>query len=365
LRQAARILFDAEISRLSDEEANTIVERWQHHLPCLQPTADRESISAALALFLCGYIAAEKYSLLPASTLTDISKSIALYLHDEQSVYRVLAIDLCSRGFHIWQHYVDVMEILRALFTLATNSRKEVITAQNIGAQARLGVLQIASSNTPLFMTTLGLDILNPLNVEHRKSVMQIVVFLIRKRPLVLYPNLPRLMEAVVKSLDPNLTAHRDAVLDTATEVLGHVVKTFPTVDFHGTSQRLAVGTSEGAIVMYDLKTATRLFVLEGHKKRITSCSFSPDGRRLVTLSLEENVVLVWKVGSSFASFFNPGAPPRQGHGGSQPFKTLSYNVGDEADMTVAGTLDSVRFEWTADRNVKLKIRESVLAFST
>ena len=104
-----------------------------------------------------------------------------MYLHDEQSVYRVLAIDLCSRGFHIWQHYVDVMEILRALFTLATNSRKEVITAQNIGAQARLGVLQIASSNTPLFMTTLGLDILNPLNVEHRKSVMQIVVFLIRK----------------------------------------------------------------------------------------------------------------------------------------------------------------------------------------
>jgi len=106
----------------------------------------------------------------------------------------------------------------------------------------------------------------------------------------------------------------------------------FPTVDFHGTSQRLAVGTTEGAIVMYDLKTATRLFVLEGHKKRITSCSFSPDGRRLVTLSLEENVVLVWKVGSSFASFFNPGAPPRQGHGGSQPFKTLSYNVGDEGE---------------------------------
>lgn len=33
-------------------------------------------------------------------------------------------------------------------------------------------------------------------------------------------------MEAVVKSLDPNSTAHRDAILDTATEILGHVVKT-------------------------------------------------------------------------------------------------------------------------------------------
>ncbi|KAJ7166355.1 hypothetical protein C8R43DRAFT_985618 [Mycena crocata] len=365
LRQAARLLFDASVARLTDEETNLVAEHWQHHLPCLKSTADRESLPAALALFLCGHIAAEKYSLISSNALTDISKSIALYLHDEQSMYRVLAIDLCSRGFHIWQHYIDAMEILRALFTLATSSRKETISAQNAGPQARLAVLQIASNNTALFMTTLALDILNPTGVDHRKSVMQIVAFLIRKRPLVLYPNLPRLMEAVVKSLDPNSTTHRDAVLDTATEILGHVVKTFPTVDFQMTSQRLAVGTSEGAIVMYDLKTAIRLYVLEGHKKRITACSFSPDGRRLVTLSLEESVVLVWKVGSSFSSFFNPGAPPRQGHGGSDPFKTLSFNVGDEANMTIAESLNLVRFEWTAERSVRLKIRESILTFST
>lgn len=33
-------------------------------------------------------------------------------------------------------------------------------------------------------------------------------------------------MEAVVKSLDPNVTTHREAVLDTATEIIGYVVKT-------------------------------------------------------------------------------------------------------------------------------------------
>ena len=110
----------------------------------------------------------------------------------------------------------------------------------------------------------------------------------------------------------------------------------YPTVDFHGGTQRLAVGTSEGAVIMYDLKTAIRLYVLEGHKRRISACSFSPDGRRLLTLSLEESVVLVWKVGSSFSSFFNPGAPPRQGHGGSDPFKTFPFNVGDEGEPNIA-----------------------------
>ena len=104
-----------------------------------------------------------------------------MYLHDEQLRYRVLAIDLCSHGFPVWQHYIDAMDILRALFTLATNSSKQAITAQNVGAKARLAVLQIATSGTPVFMATLGLDILNPQSVEHRKSVMQLVAFLIWK----------------------------------------------------------------------------------------------------------------------------------------------------------------------------------------
>jgi WD repeat-containing protein 7 len=33
-------------------------------------------------------------------------------------------------------------------------------------------------------------------------------------------------MEAVVKSLDPNSTASRDLILDSATEIIGYVVKT-------------------------------------------------------------------------------------------------------------------------------------------
>ncbi|KIY66834.1 WD40 repeat-like protein [Cylindrobasidium torrendii FP15055 ss-10] len=364
-RTAVRTVFDARVIRLEDEIAMAVTEQWQHRLPCLQPTADRESPAAALALFICGSLAAEKYSLFSTNTLTDVSKSIQMYLHDTSPVAQILAVDLCSRGFHVWQHYIDSMEILRSLFSLATSTKKDAITAHNVGAQARLAVLHIATENTPLFMTTLGLDILNPASLEQRRSVMQIVAFLIRKRPLVLYPNLTKLMEAVVRSLDPNATANRDAVLDAATEIIGHVVKTFPSADFHGGTQRLAVGTGEGAVIMYDLKTAIRLYVLERHSKRLDACSFSPDGRRLVTLSLDESEVVVWKVGSSFSNFFYPGAPPRQGHGGNEPYKTLSFSVGDQGNMSIPDTFKYLRFEWVADRSVKLRIRESILTFST
>lgn len=175
--------------------------------------------------------------------MTDIAKSIALYLHDEHSPHRALAIDLCSRGFVVWQQYVDAVEILQALFALATSGRKDTGTFHNVGSQARNAVLLIASGNSPLFMTTVAMDILQPKSVHHRKAVMQLVIFLIHKvispahgiivlrlnvsqKPLVLYSNLPRLVEAVVKSLDPNSTADRDTVLDAATEILAHLVET-------------------------------------------------------------------------------------------------------------------------------------------
>ena len=46
------------------------------------------------------------------------------------------------------------------------------------------------------------------------------------KKPLILYANLSRLIEAVVKSLDPNSSSGRETVLEAAIEILGHVVAT-------------------------------------------------------------------------------------------------------------------------------------------
>lgn len=64
--------------------------------------------------------------------------------------------------------------------------RKESISLQNVGAQARLAVLAIAGNSMPLLMGTMCLDILTPPSVEHRHSVLQILAFLIRKVFLIL-----------------------------------------------------------------------------------------------------------------------------------------------------------------------------------
>ena len=116
-----------------------------------------------------------------------------MYFRDDRPICKILAIDLCSRGFDTWQSYIDVMELLRSLFTLATHTKKDGITTLNVGAAARSAVLQLASSHTQLVMTTLSMDILHVTDVQQRKSLMQMLAFLIRK--------VPDRLESVVASL--------------------------------------------------------------------------------------------------------------------------------------------------------------------
>lgn len=123
-----------------------------------------------------------------------------------------------------------------------------------------------------------------------------------------------------------------------------------------------------GACIVYDLKTATRLYVLESHSKRASAVSYSPDGRRLITMSLEESNVKVWKVGVSLLGLLTPAGPPPQRHGAgsNEPYKVIEFALTspEEALMSAAAQLEWLRVEWLEERRVKVTFRQTALTFS-
>lgn len=152
--------------------------------------------------------------------LKDISQSILLLITAPNEDQQSLAIDLAQKGFDIWQNYIDPMELLRSLFGIATSPRG----AAREAAHARVAVLQLASSHTPLFMSTLSADIVDAQTIAERAAVMKLCVHVARKKPIVLFHNLGRLVEAVVHSLDPTRTTMRESIQQTATVILNELV---------------------------------------------------------------------------------------------------------------------------------------------
>ncbi|ODO06895.1 hypothetical protein I350_04255 [Cryptococcus amylolentus CBS 6273] len=371
VQQAARMLFASRVIRLSESDVEELVELIEHDLPVHQSGTARFSSQAANALTVLGGIALQRYQSMQISVLKALSESVNLFLHDPKGLHLSLAVELCSKGFTTWQTYADPSNLLRRLFFLATNkeppsmSPTKLALSTTVSAQARLAVLHVASSNPPLFMSTLSMDILDAKTAESRSAIMKLCVFMARKKPAVLENGLPRIAEAVVKSLDPNLGKMRDDVWQAATVILNELVLAFSTIDFHSGTQRLAVGTHEGAVIMYDLKTASRLYVLEPHKAPVSAVCFSTDGRRLLTVSLEEGLVTVWKVGSSLSGFFNVGGPPRQGGEKGEPFKKIMFRRADDQPLNSTSALSDVQITWLGARQARVTIKETALTFET
>ena len=77
------------------------------------------------------------------------------------------------------------------------------------------------------------------------------------------------------------------------------MVKIFPMVAFHHESQRLAVGTHDGPIAIYDVRTSAKWKILEGHTSNVTCLTFDSKGNLLASYSSVDLTVRLWKVGNT------------------------------------------------------------------
>merc|ERR1712228_176982 len=91
-------------------------------------------------------------------------------------------------------------------------------------------------------------------------------------------------------------------------------------VAFHQPSQKFAVGTGDGLVIVYDLRTATKWRILEGHTGAIAGLAFARDGGQLASYSARDCSVRLWQcssqgflgglLGTSGRCLRNQGLPP-------------------------------------------------------
>jgi WD40 repeat protein len=157
----------------------------------------------------------------------------------------------------------------------------------------------------------------------------------------LLYSNIYSVVEAVVKTLDPNVPHMREVMLQSATSILHDLVKTYPSVDFSSSAQKLAVGTLEGASVIYDVRTATRSVVLEGHIGPVYVLAFSPDAKLVATCSLVDQSVRVWYTNLSLFGMLTSSISQGLGGKSASSNKMTTSTSSNTSSVVAAATTQS------------------------
>ena len=99
---------------------------------------------------------------------------------------------------------------------------------------------------------------------------------------------LPQLLDVILKTLTPHTPVVRKSCLDPASEILQILVQILPMVAFSQAKQRIAIGTMDNTIIIYDLKTASYWKILEGHEAPVSAVIFSKNGDSLISYSAQD-----------------------------------------------------------------------------
>ncbi|KAF4653063.1 hypothetical protein FOZ61_009214 [Perkinsus olseni] len=130
-------------------------------------------------------------------------------------------------------------------------------------------------------------------------TAVLVLVSLLHKHPRRLRHCVPEFAEAaVLRCLDPVFPLRRRNCLIPATTALHEMVKTFPNTSFDQPTQRFAVAKNS-TIIVYDLRTATKWRVLEGHRGDVSATAFDPAGTQLASYSAQDATLRVWQCGST------------------------------------------------------------------
>ncbi|CBZ53604.1 hypothetical protein NCLIV_033910 [Neospora caninum Liverpool] len=170
-------------------------------------------------------------------------------------------------------------------------------------ACSSLILTRLARTNVPLFVKVLGRAAGTvEFGSEYTAAALLTLVQFSARIPELSLEHLPDIVEAVVRCLDPAEPHLRRRALNAATAALFHLVRCFPMATFHQQTQRFAVGCADGLIILYDLRTATKWKVLEGHTGAVNCLSFSDDGSLLASYSSADCTMRLWQ--SSSSGFF-------------------------------------------------------------
>ncbi len=222
------------------------------------------------------------------------------------------------------------------------------LAQQGAGEVAWRALLAVAAAQPDAVLRMLTVSAASPdTSVVETNAMLALLRDLAKSAPGALLPHLGVVVGLAVRPLDPAVTHKRRACLAGATQTLDVLVRRFPMVDFHQTSQRIAVGTAGAQVLVFDVATGGEIARLEGHKGPIAAVSFSPAGSQMASFCMSRGQIKVWTLSGSFFGF------------GSTPhcIATISVDSGKDARARMATQqqlLEQLELRWQGETSLSL-----------
>ena len=334
VQQAARALMEGTIHRMRADVRSQIMAAWAPRIVRLAKTGsstattDLTSPQGVCVLVLAVLASRFNTPIDPAVCALLVHQLLTLLEHPAD-LHRSAAAELIGKGYAVWKaHVIDAPGLIKILFQLSAAHMRNASDSAAAGNGAaspeapgggggggggggesgeplpslnrfQAALLAVGAAEPRHFCRAMGAHAVHMGGTTAaRIAAVSAMISLVKSRGTSLEADLPVVVHAVLKPLDPSVPMLREGCLRASTTAIRELVKRYPMMAFHQATQRLAVGTVEGVVLIYDLKTATKWRILNGHERAVTAVAFSKSGEHLASIAPEEQAIRFWLAGS-------------------------------------------------------------------
>ena len=255
------------------------------------------SLAQALGAVVLSCLLKEGVHITPAWSRA-LLKALNAMMKAEQPTYVALGCLCFAATFKDWESLFAPEEHSGIKKALVVASDKQNSLIKNCAMKA---FDKMSQSNMPKLAEFLVTEMMQVgSDVSYAKALLRISEYLLKRQSSSLLLILPLIVELLLRSLDPHDHTLRKGCLEVSQEVLQQMILKLPMSSFSPSKQRLAIGTMDCKVILYDLKTASRWKVLEDHRGPVTAVAFSSTGSHLASYSGTEMAIKLWKVEGGF-----------------------------------------------------------------
>eukprot|EP00834_Sanchytrium_tribonematis_P000297 NODE_6_length_70510_cov_1.054395.p2 type:complete len:1007 gc:universal NODE_6_length_70510_cov_1.054395:17356-14336(-) len=276
IKDGARFVFTKTMSLLTAEQKHSKLEEKMAIVKHLieDPTSPITKVSAR-SLFLLGVMFSEfNINENVQEFCTSILKILQRESHDQYSG-RIAIADLFLSNYEYWARFINKNEILDQLFQMLSVNVKDAEEEEIMSNSAQKALLNICFLDPKTFIKRLQASLFTVKKVKEKLAILKLLLTSISKDALFMRPLIPDIAYIVVKLLDPGTPHLREGLNEIIKNLLLAMVSRYPSVAFNSLSNKLAVGLENGRIVVYDVSSGTKAYVLSVFSFNSGSCRVS------------------------------------------------------------------------------------------
>ncbi|EPZ36477.1 hypothetical protein O9G_005538 [Rozella allomycis CSF55] len=315
----SRKLLAEYFELLNEEQKDSFLKHW-------------EEIGSEHGILQIGFMCYFSIESVPLKYKTLFINKFKPIVFDEQITYHgIIAGEIIEKRYQDWSNIIEIESFIQKLVSWISAPPG---TFSLLCAQASKSIFVHLVDHNVQLISYLAKLCLNAKSLVEKIAIVRVINLIVVKAPQCILNHVLLVIELCIKLLDPSDSLQRDSCIPFVTSALFDVVK----------SQKLAYGGYNGNITVYDLKTSTKAISIQGHEKQVDLVSFSPEGKHLLSLSIQDRTLKLWTLPTGLLGLLN------------HPSKVTRPSPPNLNNSSV-----EIKVEWTSEKSVDLFTKDQLI----